>query len=78
MPDPRFADGKKGRSPARRRSMPDWPPPCNNCGQPLLAPGALLITPPDDECNAKKLHLCVPCFELVVAYLDGLRFVEIT
>ena len=71
------------KNPTAPNESPDtsaapWPPVCNNCGQPLLRPGALLITPPDAECNAKKLHLCVPCFELVVAYLDGLRFVELS
>jgi hypothetical protein len=44
---------------------------CNGCGEMLTEPGGLLFSPPDVLGRVDKLHLCVDCFDLVVAPFHG-------
>jgi hypothetical protein len=40
---------------------------CGWCFAILTTPGALLFTPPDDIGRCFKIHLCVKCYQSVVA-----------
>lgn len=42
---------------------------CDACGQDLLAPGGILLGPPDGGGRVSKRHLCIVC------YVDVDRFV---
>ena len=45
---------------------------CNGCQQPLAAPGALLFSAPNADQEVMKLHICVKCYELVIARLHDI------
>lgn len=38
---------------------------CNSCRNSITIPAALLFSPPDENSNVKKIHLCQECYELV-------------
>jgi hypothetical protein len=42
-------------------------PTCDRCGNELLEYGAILLGPPNSEDMARKMHLCVGCYERIVA-----------
>jgi DNA-directed RNA polymerase subunit RPC12/RpoP len=45
-------------------------PVCDKCGKELTEFGAILLSPPDQENNVKKLHLCKECYHKIVATFD--------
>ena len=36
---------------------------CKDCGQELKVPGAILLSPPDDEGKVLKEHICTDCYQ---------------
>jgi len=38
-------------------------PKCDKCGEKLKEFGAILLSPPDENNNVKRFHLCVDCYE---------------
>jgi hypothetical protein len=40
-------------------------PMCDKCGRELTEFGAILLSPPDDEENVKKRHICKSCYEKI-------------
>ena len=45
-------------------------PVCDSCKQELSQYGAILLSPPTDDSEVKKIHLCVDCYELACATLS--------
>jgi hypothetical protein len=39
---------------------------CERCHIELIEPGALLLSPPDDQWHVQKSHLCVTCWPTFV------------
>lgn len=44
-------------------------PKCANCGKELDDFGAILLSPPDNENNVQKLHLCKGCYQKIALEL---------
>lgn len=42
---------------------------CDRCLDALDRPGGLLSSPPDDDYNVVKYHLCTTCFKSVLAII---------
>lgn len=40
-------------------------PKCDKCKNELLEFGAILLSPPDENSKALKLHLCKDCYEKI-------------
>jgi hypothetical protein len=39
---------------------------CDNCGNPLTEPGALLFTAPNADDMSRKFHICISCQSAIV------------
>jgi hypothetical protein len=39
----------------------DWPPVCIMCSRPLIQPGAVVLSPPDEDGMVAKVHVCNTC-----------------
>lgn len=35
---------------------------CDRCNRQLIVPGAIVLSPPDQEGNVRKRHLCLSCW----------------
>jgi hypothetical protein len=47
-------------------------PTCDTCGQELTDFGAILLSPPDDNQQVRKFHLCKACYQdIVEAFKPG-------
>jgi len=42
-------------------------PVCDKCKKELTDFGAVLFSPPDEENNAKKFHICKECYQKLIA-----------
>lgn len=45
---------------------------CAVCGETLNEPGAIILSPPDEEDRAIKEHLCVKDYEVVKLFISAL------
>ena len=45
-------------------------PVCDKCGNELMAFGAILFSPPNDNSEVKKYHICVECYHEIVETFD--------
>jgi hypothetical protein len=55
---------------ATRKSAAVKVPPCDLCGQPQAALGAVLYGPPEPYANrvlTEKTHVCVACYDAIFA-----------
>jgi hypothetical protein len=43
-------------------------PVCDKCKKELNEFGAILLSPPDQNSNVKKIHLCKPCYEAIIKW----------
>lgn len=41
-------------------------PMCDRCGKELQEFGAILLSPPNEQSDVRKLHICVDCYEIIV------------
>lgn len=46
-------------------------PKCDKCGQELTDFGVIILSPPNDKSEVKKLHICKPCYAQIQAIIDG-------
>ncbi len=43
-------------------------PKCDKCGQELTEFGAILLSPPNQDGEVKKFHLCTSCYEDIIKF----------
>ncbi len=48
-------------------------PKCNNCNKELSDFGGILLSPPDNNNNVRKFHLCISCYKQIVKEFVTLR-----
>jgi hypothetical protein len=48
-------------------------PLCDACGEQLSDFGAILLSPPDDTQQVKKLHLCQSCYKTLLPTLKRVK-----
>jgi uncharacterized protein with PIN domain len=40
-------------------------PKCDKCGEELTEFGAILLSPPNENSEVKKFHICVECYKII-------------
>jgi len=45
-------------------------PKCDKCDKELHEFGAILLSPPDEKSNVKKLHICVECYSELMKIIN--------
>lgn len=48
-------------------------PVCDKCGKELTEFGAILLSPPNQDSEVKKFHLCKVCYQEIIASFNNIN-----